>query len=79
MLGDDFSMFLDSGRSFFVKMLLGDDFSMFLDLRPGAMFFGKNGHLRCGSDGWKGLTEIFVGTDPNGELFFSKCCWATIF
>ena len=27
------------------------------------MFFGKNRHLRCGtsgSNGWKGLTEIFL-------------------
>ena len=40
LLGDSFSMFLDPGRSFFVKMLLGDDFSMFLD--PGRIFFRQN-------------------------------------
>ena len=40
LLGNEFSMFLDPGRIFFVKMLLGDDFSMFLD--PGRIFFRQN-------------------------------------
>ena len=40
LLGDDFSMFLDPGCSFLVKILLGDDFSMFLD--PGRIFFRQN-------------------------------------
>ena len=40
LLGDEFLMFLDPGRSFFVKMLRGDEFSMFLD--PGRIFFRQN-------------------------------------
>ena len=40
LLGDSFSMFLDPGRIFFVKMLLSDDLSMFLD--PGRIFFRQN-------------------------------------